>query len=154
MQADRITFNYFYKNMTTAINYKNELKKFDLRATPARIAAMQSLERIKEPADIKTITDYLRKNEVKIDPATVFRMMNTFTEKGITKQIQLEEGKARYELSSKGDHHHLVCGNCGKIEAIFDNVIPKMEKEIQKKQKFLVKRHSLEFFGLCINCQK
>lgn len=140
--------------MAIATNYRDELRKHNLRATPARIAAVQLLEKLKEPVDIKTIAECLRRNEIKIDQATAFRMINTFTKKGITKQIQFEEGKARYELSSKGHHHHLVCESCGKIKIALDNVVPKMEKEIQKTQNFLVKRHSLEFFGLCSNCQK
>jgi Fe2+ or Zn2+ uptake regulation protein len=56
---------------------------------------------------------FLEKNNIKSDPATVFRIVNMFTEKGLTKQIQLNEGKFRYELSSKEDHHHLICEKCG-----------------------------------------
>jgi len=47
-----------------------------------------------------------------------------------------------------------MCENCGKIEDIPDTTLPSFEKEIAKRHKFLVKRHSLEFFGLCDECQK
>jgi Fur family transcriptional regulator, ferric uptake regulator len=69
-------------------------------------------------------------------------------------QIQFQEGKLRYELAGKEHHHHLVCENCGKIEDVLSRVIPALEEEIKNKHKFLVKRHSLEFFGLCEDCQK
>jgi Fur family ferric uptake transcriptional regulator len=97
---------------------------------------------------------YLKQKDVDTDPATIFRMMNDFLQKGITKEVQLGKGKSSYELANKGDHHHLVCETCGKIEAVLDNVVPEMEKELQKRHGFLIKRHSLEFFGLCKNCQK
>ena len=133
---------------------KEELNQAELRATPARIAVMQFLETTNQPVDAGMVLDYLKTQNIDTDPATVFRMMNDFLSKGLTKQIQFQEGKTRYELSNKEDHHHLICENCGKIESVSDNVIPHMEKEIQEKQKFLVKRHSLEFFGLCKDCQK
>lgn len=133
---------------------KEELREVDLRGTPARIAVMKFLEKTKKPVDVNSIIDYLNVNGIKTDPATVFRMMNTLTQKGITTPIQFQEGKTRYELSSKEDHHHLICENCGCISDIPDVIIPNLEKEIRIKRKFKVLRHSLEFFGLCELCQR
>jgi len=142
--------------MTTANvqhDCKEELNEVALRATPARVAIMQLLETTKEPVDATTIMEHLQKEAIATDPATVFRIMNMFTQKGITTPIQFQEGKTRYELASKDDHHHLICENCGRIEDIEDTVIPNLEKHIEEKHSFIVKRHSLEFFGLCANCQ-
>jgi Fur family transcriptional regulator, ferric uptake regulator len=133
---------------------KKELNQIELRATPARIAILQLLESTKEPIDVATLIEHLRKESISTDPATVFRIMNMFTQKGIVSPIQFQEGKTRYELAGKAHHHHLVCENCGKVEDISISIIPTLEKEIQNKQSFLVKRHSLEFFGLCSDCQK
>jgi Fur family transcriptional regulator, ferric uptake regulator len=135
-------------------NYRNKLNLVGLRATPARLVVMKFMDVTVKPIDVGMILDFLKTEDTTVNQATIFRMMNDFLEKGITRQIQFEDGKARYELLSKGDHHHLICEKCGKVKSVFDNVIPKMEKEIQKTQKFLVKRHSLEFFGLCDDCQK
>lgn len=132
---------------------KDELRGVDLRATPARVAVMSFLENTNQPVDVNSVIDYLNANGIKTDPATIFRMMNTLTQKGITTPISFQEGKTRYELSNKEDHHHLICENCGKIEDISDLIIPKLEKDIKNKRNFLVKRHSLEFFGLCKLCQ-
>ena len=140
-----------YKNTH---NCKDELQEASLKATPARIAVLKFLESTDMPVDVSIIINYLKKEKINADPATIFRMMNDFLAKGITKEIQLEKGKVHYELSSKGDHHHLVCESCGKIEAVEDNFVPQMEKELAKKHQFLIRRHSLEFFGLCSNCQK
>lgn len=132
---------------------RDELRQVDLRATPARLAVMNFLENTKQPVDANSVINYLNIKRIKTDPATVFRMMNTLTQKGITTPIQFQEGKTRYELSNTEDHHHLICDNCGRIEDISDFIIPTLEKDIGNKRNFLVKRHSLEFFGLCKNCQ-
>ncbi len=134
-------------------NCKDELRKLDIKVTPLRLAVMRFLESTKKPADVNTILSYLEKNKIDVDPATIFRMMNLFVKKGITHQVQFQEGKTRYELSAKEDHHHLICEKCGSIEDISDDFMEEFEKEINKKKKFLVKSHSLEFFGICRNCQ-
>ena len=130
-----------------------ELKSFNLKSTPARVAVLRFLEKSNQPVDVSMIRDYLREQDVDTDPATVFRIINAFTEKGITRTIQFGEGRARYELLAKGDHHHLICTNCGKITDVEDKYMEKLEKEIGKTKGFKVKSHSLEFFGLCRSCQ-
>lgn len=141
-------------NLKNKHNCKDELQEASLKATPARIAVLKFLEIEDQPLDTQSIINYLKQEKISADPATIFRMMNDFVEKGITKEVQLVKGKVHYELTNKGDHHHLICEKCGKIEAVEDNFVPEMEKELAKKHNFLIKRHSLEFFGLCANCQK
>ncbi len=133
---------------------KDELREAELKATPARVAILQLLEQTDKPIDVSSIIDYLKAHDMEADQATVFRIINAFTKKGLTKQLQFHEGKFRYELVSKGEHHHLICENCGSIEDISDCNISDLEKDIEKKKQFKVKSHALEFFGLCSNCQK
>ncbi|HZE86841.1 MAG TPA: Fur family transcriptional regulator [Methylomirabilota bacterium] len=133
---------------------KTELNDVNLRATPARLALMNLLEKSDKPLDVQTMIEFLDRKDIKTDPATVFRIVNMFTEKGLVKPIQLHEGKFRYELTGKADHHHLVCEKCGDIQDISDCNITALEKEIEKKKKFKVTSHSLEFFGICSDCQK
>lgn len=133
---------------------KIELNEVELRATPARLALMQLLEKTDKPLDVQSMIAFLEKQDIKADPATVFRIVNMFTEKGLVKQIQLHEGKFRYELADKADHHHLVCNKCGDIQDISDCNIESLEKEIEKKKHFKVTSHSLEFFGVCSTCQR
>ncbi len=133
---------------------KTELREVSLKATPTRIAVLHLLERANKPVDVASIIDYLKQKGVRADPATVFRIVNLFTQKRLTRQIHLNEGKFRYEPFSKEDHHHLICNICGSIEDISDCSIDMLEKEIQKEKKFLVENHSLEFFGICRQCQR
>ncbi|MCL4419074.1 transcriptional repressor [Patescibacteria group bacterium] len=124
-----------------------------IKKTPARIAAMEFLSLTDSPVDIEQIINYLRSKNLNTNKVTVYRIIEYFYKQGIVNRLNLQEGKFRYELA-KGDHHHLICDNCSKIQDISDNVVPKLEEEINSKHKFLIKRHSLEFFGLCLNCQK
>jgi len=136
-------------------DYQKDLKRVNLRATPARMAILGLLEKVKMPIDVSTVICKINEEGIKADPATVFRIMNMLTKKGLAISVQLQEGKTRYELAEKKHHHHhLVCEACGKIENVSSQMIPPLEEKIQSRHKFIVKRHTLEFFGLCQDCQK
>lgn len=136
----------------TNTDFTKLLSKHDLKTTQARISLLELVEKAKKPVDSQFLIDTLQKT-FKVDKVTIFRILNILTEHGILRKLEFGEGKARYELNNE-DHHHLICQDCGKIEDISDCNIGALEKEIKTKKNFLVKLHTLEFYGLCADCQK
>lgn len=134
-------------------NCIDELRQVALKATPARLEALNVLEHTNMPLDVASLKSELKKRGVNADPATVFRMMNAFEEKGLITAVHLQENKSRYEYAGKENHHHFICENCGLISDITDCQIGSIEKKLRLKKGFMIKRHSLEFFGLCKKCQ-
>lgn len=132
---------------------KTELRNASLKATGARLAVLRILEQSHKPLDTASLASSLKQRGSRFDPATVFRMMKTFLGQGLVKQISFKDRKARYEIATRKDHHHFVCETCGTVENISDCSIDIIENKIQKKG-LLVKNHSLEFFGLCKQCQR
>jgi len=131
----------------------DELHNVDLKATPARLGVLAALENTKRPLDISSVESYLAGHNIKVDKATVFRIINSLKRKGLAVPVQFNEGKLRYEHVKKANHHHFVCENCGQIEDISNCNIGKLEKAIEKQKGLLVHRHSLEFFGICKKCR-
>jgi Fe2+ or Zn2+ uptake regulation protein len=132
---------------------KEELKESNLKATPARIGVMRFLESVDQPADANTVLGDLKDEGIHADPATIYRILDLLYKRGLIQKIELGEGKYRYEKSQK-HHHHLICTNCGRIQNVEGEFLKKMENEIYSDKKFKVNSHSLEFFGLCQDCQK
>lgn len=133
---------------------EEELREVDLKVTPARMGVLSILEKAEKPLDVASVIMYLQELNVKADKVTVFRIINILSQKGLVMPIQLGEGKFRYEHIQKADHHHFICESCGSITDISDCNILKLQNDIQKKKGLLIKRHSLEFFGLCRKCKK
>jgi len=129
------------------------LRHSALKVTSARIAVLDFLSRAKYPQDAEEIYNYLQSRNKKIDRATVYRILDVFLQKGLIQKVEFGEGRSRFELS-KNDHHHLICENCGRITDISDCRISDFEEQIKQKKYFLIKRHSLEFFGICKLCQQ
>jgi Fur family ferric uptake transcriptional regulator len=141
--------NIFGQN--TRSNSEVNLTKAGIKVTPARTAVAKYLGSINKPVDVDTITNEVRKKD-EVNTVTIYRILDIFLSKGIIKRIELGEGKYRYELAGS-HHHHLICTNCGNISDVEGEYLKDMEDKIRSKKGFLVKSHSLEFFGLCRNCQ-
>lgn len=131
---------------------KHTLQNAQLKVTHARQVILDFFLKTKHPVTAEDIASYLQKKQCDTDKATVYRVLDTFYQKGLINKIEFGEGKSRYEIAG-AEHHHLMCERCGEIEDISDCHIDTLEKEIKKKKGFTVKRHSLEFFGICRQCQ-
>ena len=86
--------------------------------------------------------------------STVYRTLNTLTEKGILLRSVRQDGKAYYALPKKDHSHRLVCDLCGKIIPIETCPLSELEETLQAKTGFRITGHSLEFTGLCPECNK
>jgi Fur family ferric uptake transcriptional regulator len=134
------------------MNFKTVLQDQHLKITPARLAVLHYLDEQEQPLAVDEIIRHIKEEHEEADRATIYRILEMFAEKGLITRLEFGEGKYRYELAGD-DHHHLICERCGKFEDISDCNIELLEKEILKKKQFLVKRHSLEFYGVCQQCQ-
>jgi Fur family ferric uptake transcriptional regulator len=91
--------------------------------------------------------------KLKVNKTTVYRELELFSNLGIVKEVFFGDGKKRFELNLHNHHHHLICTNCEKVEDIFVHKdVEHVEQKIRKLKNFVIKNHSLEFFGLCKNC--
>lgn len=104
------------------------------------------------PLTIQEISNNLKARNVKHDTATLYRTLELFVDLGLVNKVSLSDKLSRYELASQKHHHHLVCEGCGVIQDVTVNDETIVD-EVAQKSTFLVKRHSLEFFGFCVNCQ-
>ena len=63
-----------------------------------------------------TIAD-LEKLVPKADYSTLFRNIKTLVKSGVLKQVAVDKNKIFYEHADH-QHDHLVCKDCGKVEAV------------------------------------
>jgi Fur family transcriptional regulator, ferric uptake regulator len=132
---------------------RNELNNAGLKITQPRLAILTILQNENAPLTAGEISTLLETNGIVADQATVYRILDKFTRKGLLTRFEFQEGKFRYELAGQ-EHHHLICEVCGVIDDFSDCNIAVLEKEIGQRKGFTVKRHSLEFYGVCRSCQR
>lgn len=91
-----------------------------------------------------------------LDRVTIYRTLQTFTEKGIIHSIPGSDGTAKYALChghcSEGHHHdnhvHFQCRECGSTQCLDDVTIP----FVKLPQGFLSERIEMVITGYCNLC--
>jgi Fur family transcriptional regulator, ferric uptake regulator len=129
------------------------MKKIGTRLTKPRKSIFQALSDFSKPSTVKEINLYLQNKKIKVNLTSIYRTLSLMTKSGIINEIEFGDGKKRYEkVEDNSHHHHLICENCKSVEDISLKETTLL-KEVKKQSSFKVKKHSLEFFGLCQNCQ-
>lgn len=126
------------------------MTKIGVRYTKPRRLIFEALEHLSKPASANEINDFLKN---KIDLTSVYRTLNLLVKSEMVNVILFGEGKKRYELRNKNEHHHhLVCEKCGDVEDV-EMKESVLLRSVEERSKFIIKKHNLEFFGLCPDCQ-
>ena len=128
------------------------LRDRGLKATPARVAVLSLFSVTAKPLSIQNILDQIK--SASADQATIYRITEAFKTAGLIREVNLEHGHTHFVLNTKEHHHHIVCEKCGKVVDISNCDLDPLQKEVLKKSGFSsINRHSLEFFGICQQCQ-
>lgn len=132
----------------------NRLKEKGHRVTNARKAMVKLFSSSTKPLSASDVMGALYRIGLVVNKTTVYREIGFLLKEGFIQEIHIDSSKVFYESTSMIHHHHFICNNCGTLEDIFlDNELEITEKKLEQEKKFRIERHSLEFFGVCNNCQ-
>jgi Fur family transcriptional regulator, ferric uptake regulator len=86
--------------------------------------------------------------------ASVYRALDALAALDLVHRIDLRSGGARYEPAEpSGDHHHhLVCGDCGKVEAFSDEQLESAIQTVSRSASFRIEEHDVVLRGRCGTC--
>ncbi|MBO1351275.1 MAG: transcriptional repressor [Hormoscilla sp. GUM202] len=94
----------------------------------------------------------LRKRKQNTGLATVYRALEALKQEGCLQVRTLANGESLY-ASIQQDQHHITCLRCGESIPLDSCPVHQLETELQASHNFKVYYHTLEFFGLCNQCQ-
>ena len=83
----------------------------------------------------------------RISIATVYRTVRLLEEKGILERRDFGGGRARYEPTEHGHHHHLIDIDSGKVVEFEDPEHERVMQAIAARLGFDLVSHRLELFG-------
>jgi Fur family ferric uptake transcriptional regulator len=69
--------------------------------------------------------------------------------------VDVGAGTARYEpaLTSGEHHHHLVCGDCGKVEPFEDDALERELRRVAGRLGYAMDAHDVVLRGACDDCR-
>lgn len=86
------------------------------------------------------------------DFSTIFRAAEKLVAEGLARKIQLEDGRARFELAQE-HHDHLLCTCCGELVAIPCVIGSGEVAALEREAEIAVTDHHLVLNGLCRECR-
>jgi Fur family ferric uptake transcriptional regulator len=140
--------------MTWAEDTRSRLRAVGYRLGTAGSAVVEYLEGQPCCRGAQEIHDALTARGQKIGLASVYRMVDRLAEQGLVQRIDVGDGIVRYEPVRHSDHHHhLVCGECGKVEPFVDPQLEHAIEAVEEQSGFAVVGHEVLLRGACADCR-
>ncbi|MBA4319849.1 MAG: hypothetical protein C0412_15735 [Flavobacterium sp.] len=123
------------------------------RTTRTRTAILEYMFSSDKPVSSTDILSILKKKRILVNRTTVYRELAFLVDNCFAREVRLIGKPSLFELSHE-HRHHLICVKCNNVQTIImDNHLHEEEKKIMRKENFKIIDHSLEFYGLCKQCQ-
>ena len=127
---------------------KNKLIEKGLRITPQRLSILEAIYNINHPT-ADDIIKYIRQEHSNIATGTVYKVLDTFLQKGLIKKITTDKDIIRYD-GLLIHHHHLYSSENILIKDYVDEELDKIITDYFKKKRikdFKIEDISLQIKG-------
>jgi Fur family ferric uptake transcriptional regulator len=122
------------------------------RRTRSQERILQILKGQLHPISAQDLYVELRSRNYSTGLATVYRALDALKLEGAVQMRTLPTGESVYSLTQE-DRHHLTCLRCDRTVLIDECPVHDLENQLHQTHQFQIFYHTLEFFGLCPECQ-
>ena len=103
------------------------------------------------------IYDMLKKYDLKVGRATLYRFLKVMEESGEIKKYRFSEKSAAcYQYLGKdtvcNSHYHLMCENCSRVIHLESPQLDSFIDGIEKDERFRIDVKKTVFYGICDQC--
>ncbi len=123
-----------------------------MKRTRSQENILSTLKALDKPISAQELYIELRNTNKGVGLATVYRALDALKLKGLVQVRTLTSGESLYSLVQE-DRHHLTCLQCGESIPIKQCPVHELENQLNDSYHFKIYYHTLEFFGLCTDCQ-
>lgn len=140
------------------MRFVQTLQKAGLRVTGPRLRVLAALqEHERRHLSVEEVHESLRNRNERASLATIYRVLGQLTDAGVLRRHVFAHGHPIYEIDEGEEHHHLVCVECGRVEAFRDELlreaIADRKRTIFQSHGYALSRHELTLYGSCEQCR-
>lgn len=130
-------------------NYGNFLEEHGIRSSSQRILMLQYLEKSENHPTADRIYVDLSKKLPSISKATVYNNLKLFLNKGIIKEVNIDNSEIHYEMMMD-NHAHFICRKCKKVD---DLEITNIDIDLTNIMDYEIESQDIFLRGLCDKCK-
>ena len=136
--------------------FRRYLRDQGLPVTPQREAVADAIFSSEGHLSVEDIEMLLRGTGERIGKATIYRTVEILVRSGLVEEHDFGEGFKRYEhlFGQAPVREHLVCTECGKVQAINSTELARVQREVAEQYDFMPARYRLAIYGICKDCQQ
>lgn len=136
---------------------KDSLKQKGIRLTRQRQILLELIDKSGEHLDAERLYHLAKAVDPKLNRVTVYRTLKMLKAGGLVDELDLMHvggDQHYYETRMKGEHAHIICLRCGKVEEFFGEPLQKLRKQVESHFGFQVLIQRTEVGGYCSHCQR
>lgn len=123
-----------------------------IRMTKQRQVILEELCKVTSHPTADEMYQMIRKRLPKISLGTVYRNLEILSELGMVLKLDVGGTQKRFDGNVQ-NHYHVRCTECGCVGDLHMPTDLTIEQKAQPLTDFQIKRHSLEFIGVCPECR-
>jgi Fur family ferric uptake transcriptional regulator len=124
-----------------------------MRQTWQRRLVYEALAELGHHCTADEIAAFLSAREVALARSTVYRALEALTGAGAVRAVQLGTGATHYEVAVH-DHQHAVCGSCGGVLHLEEELVRAIRDHLRRKHHFQPARVDVLVTGTCVECEQ
>ncbi len=117
------------------------------RLTSPRRMVLRALFEADRPLTAEQLADALG-----IDPASVYRNLETLELLGLVRHMHLGHGPGLYVLVGTGEHEYVYCEQCGAVRTLAPGQLDPVRDEVRALVGFQARFTHFPIVGLCSEC--
>jgi Fur family transcriptional regulator, ferric uptake regulator len=134
---------------------REELRRSGARTGGARDTVITYLAAQDCCVSAQELFDGLRSEGRSVGIASVYRVLDQLADLRLVHRVDFGHGVTRFEPAHPGGqhHHHLVCGECGKVDTFDDVALERAVRRVAGSHGYELDEHDVVLHGACSDCR-
>ncbi|HTP85365.1 MAG TPA: transcriptional repressor [Bryobacteraceae bacterium] len=135
---------------------KDSLRQRGVRLTRQRQILLDLIDQSGEHLDAEQLFQLARQRDPKMNRVTVYRTLKMLKNGGLVDELDLMHhagDQHYYETRMKGEHAHVICLRCGRVEEFYGEPLQRLRRQIESHFGFQILIARTEVGGYCSHCQ-
>lgn len=129
--------------------FRRFLKDQGLKFTTERAKILDLVTKSEGVFEVDELLDELRKEEIRVSRATVYRTIKHLIEAGIIQEVLLGTKQTHYQLAhGRKQHDHIVNADNGQITEFHNKEVEALVQKICDEHNFKMTGHNLVIYGI------